>query len=44
MLEFTNEQERKGDSYTFCYDCNNKFGDEKCFNCTYFDQEVENST
>ena len=42
MLEFASEKDKKGDSYTFCYDCNNKFGDEKCFNCTYFDQEIEN--
>lgn len=42
MLEFANEKECKGESYTFCYDCNNEFGQDKCFNCTYFDQEVEN--
>lgn len=42
MLEFANEKQCKGDSYTFCYDCNNEFGSESCMNCGYFDQEVEN--
>ena len=42
MNEFTNEKQRKGDSYTFCYDCNNEFGGKECLNCEYFDQEFEN--
>lgn len=42
MLEFANEKEAKGESYTFCYDCNRNFGNDECFNCGYFDQEVEN--
>lgn len=41
MNEFANEKQKKGDSYTFCYDCNYEF-DEKCLNCDYFDQEVIN--
>lgn len=41
MLEFSNEQERAGDSYTFCYDCNHNRGDDKCSNCTYYDDESE---
>ena len=41
MLEFSNEQERAGDSYTFCYDCNHNRGDDECNNCTYYDDESE---
>ena len=36
MLEFSNEKTRKGDEYTFCYDCNYTRGDEECNNCTYY--------
>ena len=41
-MDFKNEKQRKGDSYTFCYDCNKEFGSESCQNCNYLDQEVEN--
>ena len=40
MYEFTNEKDRKGDDYTFCYDCQNEYGSEDCNNCTYFENET----
>lgn len=39
MWEFTNEKDRKGKDYTFCYDCNYNYGDEKCRNCEYYKEE-----
>ena len=38
MYEFTNERDRKGDDYTFCYDCNHDYGDDECNNCTYYEK------
>ena len=37
MFEFTNEKDRKGDDYTFCYECNYNYGDDACNNCIYRD-------
>lgn len=40
MYEFTNEQTRNGNEYTFCYDCQNERGNEECNNCTYSENET----
>lgn len=38
MFEFSKEIERKGDDYTFCYDCSHFYGDDECNNCTYYEK------